>query len=185
MWHNISFALWFLLPAAVANAAPIAAVKLPGLRRFDAPLDGGMTFHGREIFGPHKTWRGLMAGIIVATAVLYGQQLLYPFVSWAQYAANGIDYTQLPTLLLGPLFAIGALGGDAVESFFKRRLGIQSGRSWVPFDQLDYIIGSVIVSLPFVRAEPVQYLWMFIVWFLAHLLATYLGYRVGLRNDPI
>jgi hypothetical protein len=55
----------------------------------------------------------------------------------------------------------------------------------VPFDQLDYIIGSVAVSLPFVILSPVQYLWIFLVWFLAHLLASFVGYKLGLKKDPI
>jgi len=83
------------------------------------------------------------------------------------------------------LFAIGALGGDAIESFFKRQRNIKSGGSWVPFDQLDYIIGSVLVSLFFVILTPMQYVWIFIVWFILHLLASYLGYLVGLKKDPI
>ncbi len=185
MTQDILLAIWFLLPAAAANAIPVFAAATPGLKKFDAPIDGGKTWHGHPILGPHKTWRGIIAGIIVATLVLWLQQLAVAHFEWAQFIAGNVNYTMLPTLLLGPLFAIGALGGDALESFFKRQLNIESGRSWVPFDQLDYIIGSVVVSLFFAILTPMQYVWIFIVWFLMHLLATFIGYKLGLKKDPI
>jgi CDP-2,3-bis-(O-geranylgeranyl)-sn-glycerol synthase len=37
-------------------------------RRFSVlaiPIDGGRTLGGKRIFGDHKTWRGLLAGIVV------------------------------------------------------------------------------------------------------------------------
>lgn len=185
MLQDILFAIWFLLPAAAANAVPIFAAAIPLLKKLDAPIDGGKTFRGHPIFGPHKTWRGILAGIIIATLVLWGQQALAVNYEWAAFVANGVDYALLPVLILGPLFAIGALGGDAIESFFKRQRNIKSGGAWVPFDQLDYIIGSVLVSLFFVILTPIQYAWIFVIWFIMHLLASYIGYKIGLKKDPI
>jgi CDP-2,3-bis-(O-geranylgeranyl)-sn-glycerol synthase len=185
MLQDILFAIWFLLPAAAANAIPIFAAAIPALKKFDAPIDGGRMWRGHELLGPHKTWRGIIAGVIIATLVLWVQQLLAAEYEWASFVANGVNYETLPVLILGPLFAIGALGGDAIESFFKRQRNIKSGGSWVPFDQLDYIIGSVIVSLFFVILTPSQYVWIFIVWFIMHLLASYIGYKLGLKKDPI
>jgi CDP-2,3-bis-(O-geranylgeranyl)-sn-glycerol synthase len=185
MLQDILFALWFLLPAAAANAIPIFAAAIPFLKKYDAPIDGGKTWRGHALLGPHKTWRGIISGIIIATFVLWIQQLLAANFSWTELVTGHVDYATLPTLILGPLFAIGALGGDAIESFFKRQRNIQSGGSWVPFDQLDYIIGSVLVSLFFVILTPMQYVWIFIVWFLTHLLASYIGYLLGLKKAPI
>lgn len=185
MLQDILFAIWFLLPAAVSNSIPIFVAKMPYLKKFNAPIDGGRKFRGHDLLGSHKTWRGLIAGIIISTIILWVQQILVAHYGWAQYLANGVDYSALPVFILGPLFAIGALGGDAVESFLKRQNNIKSGKSWVPFDQLDYIIGSVLVSLFFVILSPIQYLWIFIVWFLGHLLASYIGYKLGLKDDPI
>jgi len=185
MIQDILLAIWFLLPAALSNAAPIFSAKIPFLKRFNAPMDGGRSWRGHRIFGAHKTWRGLISGIVVATVVLWIQQLLVANTGWASYIAGDIDYAALPLFLLGPAFAIGALGGDAIESFFKRDRGIKSGGAWVPFDQLDYIIGSVLISLFFVILSPVQYIWIFVVWFLMHIIASYIGYRLGLKKDPI
>jgi len=185
MLQDILFAIWFLLPAAVANAVPVFAAAIPFLKKFDAPIDANKTWRGRQLLGPHKTWRGIISGIIVSTLILWIQVILVGQFEWARYIADGVDYSVLPILILGPLFAIGALGGDAIESFFKRQKNIKSGGAWIPFDQLDYIIGSVLVSLFFVILSPIQYVLIFIVWFLMHLLASYVGYKLGLKKDPI
>jgi len=185
MLNDILFALWFLLPAAAANAAPVFGAVLPGINKLDQPIDGGKTFRGKEIFGSHKTWRGLISGIIVATFILWLQQLAYTHTEWAHSLTANVNYASLPLFILGPLFGIGALGGDAIESFFKRQRGIKSGRSWLPFDQIDYIIGAILVSLPFAVASPPQYFWMLLVWFIMHLLFSYFGWLLGLKKRPI
>ena len=185
MIHDVLLAFWFMLPAAAANAAPIFSARLPLLRAWDTPLDFGREFRGHPLFGPHKTWRGLLTGTIVATVILWLQQLLVSSVPWAEVFTGNIDYPTLPTLLLGPLFGLGALGGDAVESFLKRRRGTESGGSWVPFDQLDYIIGAVLVTLPFVILTVRQYVLIIVIWSAMHLLSTYIGWKLGLKERPI
>ncbi len=185
MLEDILFATWFLLPAALSNSAPVFAAAMPVLKKFDAPIDGGRKVGNQDIFGPHKTWRGIVAGVVVATLVLWLQQLAAENFAWAQAFTGDVNYADLPVLILGPAFAIGALGGDAIKSFFKRRIGIESGKSWPPFDQLDYIVGSLLVSLFFVILSPAQYLWIFIIWFLVHLLASFVGYKLGLKQEPI
>lgn len=185
MLKDILFALWFLLPAAVANMAPIFAAHLPFLKRFDAPMDGGRTFRGKPLLGSHKTWRGLLAGMVVSTLIFWLQQVVVSAL-WGPHAqVGGVDYSALPTFILGPLFGFGALGGDALKSFFKRRVGVESGKSWPPFDQLDYVIGGILASLPFVRLTVWQYLTLLVVWFLMHLLFSYLGWLLKLKDAPI
>lgn len=185
MIHDILLAIWFLLPAALANATPIFAARIPFLSKWDTPMDGGRTFRGKRIFGDHKTWRGLVTGMIVATIVLWVQQLIVMQTNWVDWFTASVPYETLPVLLLGPVFAIGALGGDAIESFFKRAIGIKSGKPWFPFDQLDYIIGAVLVSLFFVILSPLQYVLIFVIWFVGHLLASFIGYLLGLKKEPI
>lgn len=185
MLQDILFAIWFLLPAGVANVAPILAAHLPGLKQFDAPIDGGARWRGHRLLGSHKTWRGIISGILLATLVLALQQACYLAFDWARYISGGVNYGALPLLLLGPTFAIGALGGDALESFFKRQRGIKSGKSWLVFDQIDYVIGAILVSLFFVRAEFIQYVWMIVVWIVLHLLFSYIGWLVKLKDEPI
>jgi len=185
MYADILFALWFFLPAALANVAPILVARLHIVRRWNAPLDSGRTYHGRQILGPHKTWRGLVSGLLVATLTFWLQQLAVRQFDWAQSIAEHMDYAMLPALLVGPLFGLGALGGDAIKSFFKRRRGVHSGGTWVPFDQLDYIIGGALAVAPFIQLRLVQYVWILAIWFVIHLISSYVGWLLGLKARPI
>jgi CDP-2,3-bis-(O-geranylgeranyl)-sn-glycerol synthase len=184
-WGNFWLALWFFLPAGAANVAPILVARLPGLRQWNAPIDGGQTYRGKRIFGSHKTWRGLIAGIVGATFVLWLQQLMVGHSDWAHQIAGAVDYAHLPTLIVGPLFAIGALGGDAIESFLKRQRGIEPGKGWFPFDQTDYIIGGALLTAPFVHLTLWHYTLLLFIWFGTHVAASYIGYLVGLKERPI
>jgi CDP-2,3-bis-(O-geranylgeranyl)-sn-glycerol synthase len=185
MLKEIFLALWFFLPAGIANMMPIFTATLPSLKRFDAPIDFGRTYRGKRIFGAHKTWRGLASGIVFGTITLGLQQLAVSHAGWLQSWTDQVDYTQLPTLIVGPLFAIGALGGDAIESFFKRQRGIAPGKGWFPFDQTDYIIGGAIATMPFVHLSILQYAWMLVLWLLIHVISTVVGYLIGVKDSPI
>lgn len=183
--HDILVAFWFFAPAGVANVTPIFAAKLPGLRDLKAPLDGGRTWRGQRLLGDHKTWRGIITGVTAAILTLWLQQYLVGESDWLAVQLTQIDYAGLPTLLAGTLFGIGALGGDAIKSFFKRRRNIAAGRSWFPFDQIDYIIGGALALLPFVHLELMQYVLLVVVWLVIHLIASYLGYLLKLKDAPI
>ncbi len=183
--HNILLALWFFAPAAIANVTPIIVAKVPALKTWDAPMDGGRKFRGMRILGSHKTWRGLVTGVIGATITLGVQQLLVAHTAWAAHLTTSISYATLPTLIVGPLFGIGALGADAIESFFKRQRHIAPGRSWFPFDQSDYVVGCALATAPYVRLQLIQYIWMLVLWLLASLLFSYIGYKLGFKERPI
>jgi len=185
MLKEIVFALWFFMPAGIANLVPVFAARLPYLRDLEAPIDFGKTFRGIRIFGPHKTWRGLVCGMVFSTLVFWLQQYLVRHYGWAQSFTSQVEYTSLPTLIVGPLFGFGALVGDAVESFFKRQRAIAPGHSWFPFDQTDYIIGGALATAPFIELHFLQYVLLVIIWLIVHLLTTYVGYRLKFKERPI
>lgn len=107
--------------------------------------DIGSYFAGRAIGGPKlaptispgKTWAGLYGG--VAAATVFGG-------AWALF-------TGLPLilLLLAPLFAVVAQGGDLFESWMKRRAGVKDSGTWLPghggiFDRLDGLLPVAILT---------------------------------------
>jgi CDP-2,3-bis-(O-geranylgeranyl)-sn-glycerol synthase len=185
MYEEIIFALWFFLPAGIANASPIFAAKIPGISNWNAPIDFGKTFRDRRILGDHKTWRGLIVGIIMATLILWLQQGLVRHFGWAQTITTKVDYKTVPVLLLGPAFGIGALGGDAIESFFKRQFNRPPGSGWFPFDQTDYIIGGAVASSPFVQLSVEQFIILLLLWLFMHVVASYIGFLLKLKERPI
>lgn len=185
MLKDLLFALWFFLPAAMANMVPILVAPLPYIRNLNAPMDFGLTYKGKRILGSHKTWRGFVSGLVVATLTLWLQQWVVRRYGWAQTLTSQVDYRDLPTLIVGPLFCIGALGGDAIESFFKRQRGVAPGHSWFPFDQTDYIIGAALATMPFIALTLWQYGLLIGLWLVIHLVASYVGWLLHLKERPI
>lgn len=183
--NTILFAIWFFLPAGAANAAPIVAAKLPYLSKLSAPIDFGKKYRGRRILGEHKTWRGLVTGIVVATVVVYGQQLLSQGAYIEFIPEDAESYLFYSPLLLGFLFGFGALAGDAVESFFKRQKNVPAGKAWFPFDQLDYIVGGCLAAAVLVQLRLEEYAVILAIWFVMHLLFSYIGYLLSLKKEPI
>ncbi len=146
------------------------------------PMDAGITLRGRPLFGRNKTWRGFIAGVVSATAVLALQQLATLHSSVLTNFTTDINFTHLPTLLLGPALGAGALLGDAIESMIKRQIGIAPGKGWYPFDQTDFIIGAIIASLPFVRLTIKEYIWSIIVLLILHVAVDNFGELFHLKS---
>lgn len=182
--EQILFALWFFLPAGIANVTPVIIAKVPLLREWNAPVDFGQQFRGKPILGPHKTLRGLIIGTLAGLLVFVLQAQAYESYAWAREISSNLDYIQL-SLWLGVLLGFGALLGDSVKSFFKRQLNVPSGKSWFPFDQLDYIVGGLLFSSIIVVLSLKQYILIAIIWFGIHLLSSYLGYLTKFKNEPI
>jgi CDP-2,3-bis-(O-geranylgeranyl)-sn-glycerol synthase len=137
--HEVLPVLWFFLPAYLANMSPVLVQGR--FERLATPMDGGRSFRGQRILGDHKTWRGLVAGIVVGTVVYQLQGLLHDAGVGAGLAL--VDHAEHPALP-GFLMGLGTGVGDAVKSFFKRRVGIAPGASWPVFDQLDFFAGAYV-----------------------------------------
>ncbi|MBU7013577.1 MAG: CDP-2,3-bis-(O-geranylgeranyl)-sn-glycerol synthase [Theionarchaea archaeon] len=167
--EEIFNAVWFILPAWIGN---MLACTFGGGR----PIDGGRTFvDGNPFLGKGKTVRGLAVGILSAIIVASIQSVM--------------EYTFNP-VIFGFLMGSGAMLGDMVKSFFKRRLNIQSGRPLPLLDQLDFVIGALVMYYLFgphvlsnFRALPgVTIAIVVILTPAAHLSLNVLGYKLGLKN---
>ena len=181
---DLLFVFWFFGPAGLSNLGAFLASKIPFLKPFNQPVDFGLTFRNKRVLGSHKTIRGFIAGIIVGILTVYFEVFLYQNFSWVR-AIVPIDYTTVNPVLLGFLLGFGALAGDAVKSFFKRQKNVPPGKSWVPFDQIDYIVGGVLFSALYIQLSLWHYLLLFVLYLLLHPFNTILGYFVKLRKEPL
>ncbi len=170
---------WFLLPAYISNMTPPLIGNLIGTK-WNWPADFGLTLKGKRILGSHKTIRGFVGG--TALAILAG----YLQTGWSssQLITNIalIDYSAVNGALLGGLLGFGALLGDSVKSFFKRRVGIKPGGRWIPFDQIDFVIGSFLLSWPLASLS-----WqVWVIALVAHPFVVigvkHLGFYLGLND---
>jgi len=172
--------IYTLLPAYLANMAPVFAMRLNWLPELNKPIDGGFKIYDKEILGQGKTWRGLIVGIIVAI-IISSLQAALQAVGWLD-SVRLLDYLSINFLAFGFLAGLGALGGDIVKSFIKRRVNIASGNAWPIFDQLDFVLGFFFLTWSLV-AWTENIFWTAIILTLAgHPLSNMLGYYLKIKK---
>jgi len=155
-----------LIFAGLANMTPPLVVPL--FPKMNTPLDCGHSFKGTRIFGDHKTWRGLIMGTLISG------------LAWIIYSS--LTKTD-PNLFLGFQLGFGALMGDAIKSFFKRRVGVKSGQSWFPFDQIDWVIGASLMVIN--QINFLKFLLLLILGLGLHLIVKLLGYLLKINPTII
>ncbi|ANF22429.1 CDP-2,3-bis-(O-geranylgeranyl)-sn-glycerol synthase [Thermococcus piezophilus] len=165
---SLLWAFWYIVPAYIANASPV----LVGGGR---PIDGGRTWgDGRRIFGDGKTWRGFIGGVAIGTASGVIQYFLTPDF-----------YCSLETaILLAFLLSFGALFGDLVGSFFKRRANLPRGYPAIGLDQLGFLISALAFAYPVKTLDSGQIIFLLIVSPFVHWGANYFAYRMGWKSVP-
>ncbi|UCF44839.1 MAG: CDP-2,3-bis-(O-geranylgeranyl)-sn-glycerol synthase [Candidatus Bathyarchaeota archaeon] len=154
-------ALKFIFPAYCANAVPV----ISGGGR---PMDFGKNFFdGKPVFGKNKTFRGFFFGLAVGIAV--------GLVEWVVF---GYPF------LFSVFSPLGALSGDLAAAFLKRRLGIAPGGSLPVVDQVDFVIGAVLFSLPLAIIYWELAVAVIVITPPIHLLTNFLAYRLKLKENP-
>lgn len=170
--------LWFMLPAYGANMVP--GLFKNTLKPLGKPIDRGKTWRGKRIFGDNKTYRGLIVGVFFSILLAFFQSKLYMVDFFKSISI--IDYSEVNFLMLGVLLGFGALFGDMIKSFFKRRKGIKFGDKWIPFDQIDWVIGSVVFVL-FIYIPDIIHLITIIVLFpILHVIINHIAFFLKLRD---
>jgi CDP-2,3-bis-(O-geranylgeranyl)-sn-glycerol synthase len=167
---DIAAALWFIFPAYCANAAPV-------IFGGGKPMDFGKKFFdGKPILGSHKTFRGFLAGIIVGTLVGMAQTIIYENILF-EYNSQ-FQYS----ILLGFMLSIGALTGDLIESFIKRRISRSPGSSLPMADQIDFILGAFLFSIPVSPPSLLSALIILLVTIPIHLLTNLGAALLNMKN---
>jgi CDP-2,3-bis-(O-geranylgeranyl)-sn-glycerol synthase len=171
-------ALWAMLPAYVPNNAAVLFGGGP-------PLDGRRTLGGRRLLGDGKTWRGTVAGVGAGVAIAGALNLVRPIVA-PTLADPLVGFPFVAALGL----ATGAMLGDIVASFLKRRLDRERGAAFPGLDQLDFAVGALGLALllapTWTRAAfPLPALAVIVVATpLLHLGTNVGAYVAGLKSEP-
>jgi CDP-2,3-bis-(O-geranylgeranyl)-sn-glycerol synthase len=167
---DVAAALWFIFPAYCANAAPV-------IFGGGKPIDFGKKFFdGKPFLGSHKTFRGFFAGIIVGTLVGAAQTIIYEQVLF-EYGTQ-FSYS----ILLGFMLSLGALTGDIIESFIKRRISHSPGSSLPVADQIDFILGAFLFSIPVSPPSLFEALIILLVTIPIHLLTNLGAALLNMKN---
>lgn len=180
MFQFILSSFYFFLPAYFTNmTSPL--IKKVGIFNFlDKRVDFGRKIFGQDFLGSHKSWRGVICGIIVGILVAFLQLYLYQFSFIRKISL--IDYQKINILLFGFLISSGAVFGDLFFAFLKRRLKLQPGTKFLPFDQTNYVFGAFFFLQPFLKLSYSVWLTIFILTFFLHIIFNRLGYLLGLHR---
>ena len=171
--------IYFIVPGAFAVMTPIFVKD--HFKWLAIPVDFGKTFKGKPLFGKNKTYRGFVSGVLVCIIFAYLQKFLYQSRSF--HNLSFVDYYGIDILLFGFLMGFGALFGDLVKSFFKRQIGIDPGKPFMPWDQIDSVIGGFVFILPLFRPTLIMFVTVLIVSFLIHITNRTIAYKLKLSKD--
>lgn len=155
--------LYFMAPAYVANMSPPLVKYWKGWNRPLSP----------RWLGSHKTVVGFAAGVLGAIVTVLAQHAI-------GLQAGIVDYDGW--IELGLRFGLGAMVGDSVKSFFKRRLRIAPGAPWIPFDQLDFALGALVLVWPRAALDLRDVAVVVVLSFGGHVLVNHAAYWLGIRE---
>lgn len=180
MLNLVLSSIYFILPSYVANMFPVifCKLKLPGCLNF-IPFEKPIS---KKLFGSHKTWRGFYVGYLGALITLYLQFLAQKDGLTENFPATLLNYQNINLFLYAFLFGAGALTGDLIKSFFKHRLNIKPGSPWIPFDQLDFVIGALVFLFPFYLPSWQNIFTIIIITPFLHLLINSFGYFLKMKK---
>ena len=170
--------LYFLLPAYISNSGGLI---FGGGR----PVDGGRTdSKGNRWIGDGVTWRGLIGGTLLGTLVgaiqgYFGPDILSLF---GEYILTPIPVGVINGVIIGFLLAFGALVGDALGSFIKRRLGIGRGKPAPILDQIDFLIVALLFASLVVKFDLGFIAIAIVLTLIIHLIANTGAYLLGIKD---
>ncbi|MDD3160066.1 MAG: CDP-2,3-bis-(O-geranylgeranyl)-sn-glycerol synthase [Candidatus ainarchaeum sp.] len=157
----------YVIPMYIANSSPV-------IIHGKTPIDFGKNFKGKRILGNGKSIVGAIAGIFCGTIAGLVFSLIFPSI-----------FIVIPNyLFFAFILSIGAISGDIIKSFFKRRMGIESGKEWIIADQLDFVVGAIALSLIIRIPEWQIIVCLLIFTLIIHRLTNYLAFNLKLKNVP-
>lgn len=152
-----------LILLMMANGSPVIAKRILG-SRFSYPLDGGLRFaDGRPLLGPSKTIRGIAIGTVAP-------MLCAPVI--------GLDWR------IGVLVGIGAMVGDILSSFLKRRFNLASSAKAIGIDQIPESLLPLLACWIPLQLTVVDIAVTTAAFFVGEVLLSRLLYRVRIRDQP-
>lgn len=176
--HFLAQCIWYMLPMGFANMAPVFMRNTLGFLAI--PVDS--LLGNRGIFGSHKTVRGLVVAVpfgLVAFIVQQGLSI-HPWFG----ALGFFDYHAM-SLWFGIFAGFGAIIGDLLRSAVKRRMHIRPGGKFVPFDQLDYLIGGIVFTSFWYLPTFVVVAVTLLAGGLLHGMTSWVAYVIGLKQDRL
>lgn len=169
-------ALLIIFPAYAANG-------FPPLARGHRPIDMKRNWLDKNrIFGDGKTFEGFGFGLFAGFVIGALESYLYPDLN--SYAMQYGVKLPLINLYIAFLIALGALSGDLIGSFLKRRLRLKRGADVPLLDQWNFIIGAVLFVYWFTDITIWMFLIMLLITPIVHRVANIIAHRIKIKKEP-
>ena len=188
----IAAALFLTVAFVFAGLAHSAWLRTRLSRRLMMPLDGGLRFRGRRLFGDNKTVRGFLVLVPAAAAAFAG---LSAAISWSSpdLLSSLWPLSTSGYAALGALAGLGFMAGELPNSFVKRQLDIAPGQApRRPFaavvcfvaDRVDSILGMLVAVSLVVPLPAMIWVYVLLIGPGIHLAFSALLYRLGVKARP-
>lgn len=165
-------ALQIAIPSYISNASPVFLSKIK-----THPLDFGKKCKdGNRLLGDGKTIEGFFIAILTATIVGIIQNYLINI--------NNYSYFLNIPIFAYSLIGFGAMFGDSISSYFKRRNNLKRGEKGGIIEMIDFVIGSFVFIIPFVNYSIWSFLIVILITPLIHRTANIIGYKIGVKREP-
>lgn len=181
MFILIAKILYFGWPVIVANSLPTILAKLKWLEFLNHPIDCKICLFKQPLFGQTKTWRGFIIGIIGGVLFIFMQRYLNRYFPTLANISI-INYESQMIFLYGFLMSFGALFGDLVKSFIKRRFNKPPGEKWWPWDIVDSTIGSLFFVSMFVKLGTQMIVVCLVLGPIIHALTNVVGFKLKIKD---
>jgi CDP-2,3-bis-(O-geranylgeranyl)-sn-glycerol synthase len=74
------------------------------------------------------------------------------------------------------------MAGDVAKSFLKRRAGVAPGDAWIPWDQVDFVLGALALVWGAAALAWADLALILLLSVAGHVLVNHLGYWLGIRD---
>jgi len=98
--------------------------------------------------------------------------------------SEGMEAILFSGVSIALILSIGALLGDLVGSFLKRRVDLRSGAPSPMLDQLGFVLMALILAAPFLQPDPVYPTILILVTLVIHWVSNAGSYLLGLKKNP-
>lgn len=183
-----------VMPVILGGVANMVFTKTPLYKNHRAPMDGGKLWRdGKRILGDNKTWIGFssMVALTAASQVAWGKYCAVQGLNALHDIYRVRENTPGLNLVSGTLYGLAYAACELPNSFIKRRLDIRpgktergaAGRAFFVVDQIDSLLGVVLVLKAFSGISWARYLQYICLGAGTHVGVNFALYKLHIRKN--
>ena len=154
-----------------SSSQPTAANATPVLAGGGTPMDlGKASLTAKESSATTKPSKASSSAGAIGLAVGLMEGVAFGFQNYP--------------VLFSILIPLGALLGDLTGAFIKRRIGIKPGGLLPVVDQVDFVVGAIVFSLPLAMINWQLAVTVLLITPPIHLFTNFLAYKLKLKRNP-